>query len=71
MGKYFIENTWGKAYMAPCTELHLMPGMELNVLAMVRARSAKDLRTSAFSLANNSYDGSPGWGGLTTQSIVA
>ena len=38
------EFTCGKAYMAPCTVLQVMPSMELRVSATSLARSAREAR---------------------------
>lgn len=65
-----LYNTLGKAYIAPRMGLHLMAGMALKALTIFNARSLKDFSTWFLSLINSLYEGSPGRGGFTKQSIA-
>ncbi len=57
----------GKAYIAPATTLHWIPGIRLIPSASTTARAFSSPRTPSRSCVYRSKEGSPGAGGRTMQ----
>ena len=63
-------STLGKAYIAPCTSLHLTPVIWFIRSCTILAFLERESRTAVFSWMCRSYDGSPGLGGLTRAPVT-
>ena len=61
----------GKAYMAPVSALHWMPGMAFSPFSSRAARRSSESSTSRRSWSKRGKDGSPGRGGRTMTQVTS